>query len=55
MKLVIQDGNYNGTSDTFEVAQTDWGTRALSLSEFKNSRGGTVFANPIGKEAVLNG
>lgn len=54
-KIVIQDGNYNGTSDTFEVAQTDWGTRTLSLSEFKNSRGGTVFANPIGKEAVLNG
>ena len=54
-KIVIQDGNYNGTSDSFAVAQSDWGTRTLSLSEFKNSRGGTVFANPIGEEAVLNG
>ena len=54
-KIVIQDGNYNGTSDSFAVAQTDWGTRTLSLSEFKNSRGGTIFANPIGKEAVMNG
>lgn len=54
-KIVIQDGNYNGTSDSFAVAQSDWGTRTLSLSEFKKSRGGTVFANPIGEEAVLNG
>lgn len=54
-KIVIQDGNYNGKSDTFAVAQNDWGTKTLSLSEFLSARGGPVFANPIGKEAVMNG
>lgn len=54
-KIVIQDGNYNGQSDTYAVAQKDWGTKTLSLSEFLNSRGGPLFANPIGEEAVLNG
>lgn len=54
-KIVIQDGNYNGQSDTFAVAQKDWGTRTLSLSDFLSARGGPVFANPIGREAVMNG
>lgn len=46
-RIVIQDGNYNGRSDNFAVAQSDWGTKVLSLSEFKRKRGGTIFANPI--------
>lgn len=54
-KIVIQDGNYNGSSDSYSVAQNDWGTQTLSLSEFVKKRGGAVFANPIGKEAVMNG
>ena len=53
-KIVIQDGNYNGSSDSFAVAKTDWGTKTLSLREFLSSRGGPVFANPIGEEAVMN-
>lgn len=45
-KIVIQDGNYNGQSDSYAVAQKDWGTREYSLSEFNNRRGGTVYAVP---------
>jgi surface antigen len=54
-RIVIQDGNQNGKSDSFAVAQKDWRTKEYSLSEFCAMRGGTIFANPIGKEAVLNG
>lgn len=54
-RIVIQDGNQNGQSDSFAVAQTDWRTKEYSLKEFCAMRGGTIFANPIGKEAVMNG
>ncbi len=53
-KIVIQDGNKNGTSDSFAVAQNDWATTEYNLDEFCQKRGGVVFANPIGKEAVAN-
>ena len=49
-KITIQDGNYNGTTDSFAVAQGDWGTRTMSLSEFCAKRGGAIFACP--KEGV---
>lgn len=45
-RIVIQDGNYNGQSDSFAAAQSDWGTRELSLSDFNTNRGGTVYAVP---------
>ena len=45
-RIVIQDGNYNGKSDSFAVAQKDWGTKEYSLSEFNAKRGGTVYAVP---------
>lgn len=45
-KIVIQDGNYNGQSDSFAVAQKDWGTKEYSLSEFNKMRGGTIYAVP---------
>lgn len=48
--IIIQDGNYNGQTDSFAVAQKDWGTKTLSLSEFCAKRGGAVFACP--KEGV---
>ena len=54
-RIVIQDGNQNGQSDSFSVAKNDWRTKEYSLSEFCAMRGGTIFANPIGKEAVMNG
>ena len=44
--ITIQDGNYNGSTDSFAVAQSDWGTRTMSLSEFCAKRGGAVFACP---------
>ena len=44
--ITIQDGNYNGTTDSFAVAQSDWGTRTMSLSEFCAKRGGAIFACP---------
>lgn len=50
-KIVIQDGNYNGKTDSFAVAQSDWGTKEMSLKEFCAKRGGAVFACP--KEGVL--
>jgi len=46
--ITIQDGNYNGRTDSFGVAQNDWGTRTMSLSEFCAKRGGAVFACPKG-------
>ena len=48
--ITIQDGNYNGSTDSFAVAQSDWGTRTMSLSEFCAKRGGAIFACP--KEGV---
>ena len=44
--ITIQDGNYNGSTDSFAVAQSDWGTRTMSLSEFCAKRGGAIFACP---------
>ncbi len=42
--MVIQDGNYNGTTDTFAVAQSDWGTREVSIAGFGG--GSVIYANP---------
>lgn len=44
--ITIQDGNYNGSTDSFAVAQSDWGTRTMLLSEFCAKRGGAIFACP---------
>ena len=45
--ITVQDGNYNGTSDSFAVAQHDWGTYNISLSDFRAKHpSGVVFANP---------
>ncbi len=47
-KITVQDGNYNGTSDSFAVAQKDWGTYTIDLNEWKSRySNGVVFANPI--------
>lgn len=46
-KITIQDGNYNGKTDSFSVAQSDWGTLTYDLSEFNQKRDGVVYANPI--------
>ena len=46
--ITVQDGNYNGTSDSFAVAQRDWGTYQINLNEWKSRySNGVVFANPI--------
>lgn len=45
--ITVQDGNYNGSSDSFAVAKNDWGTWTTTLSEFQaRYGGGVVFANP---------
>lgn len=45
--ITVQDGNYNGSSDSFAVAKNDWGTWTTTLSEFQAKYGGGVtFANP---------
>lgn len=44
--ITIQDGNYNGKTDSFAVAQSDWGTLTYNLDEFNRKRDGVVYANP---------
>lgn len=50
--ITIQDGNMNGQTDSFSVAQSDWRTQTYSLSEFNQKRGGVVYANPIRTEEI---
>ena len=50
--ITIQDGNMNGQTDSFNVAQSDWRTQTYSLSEFNQKRGGVVYANPIRTEEI---
>lgn len=49
--VTFQDGNYNGTSDSFSVAINDWGTRTKPLSWFTGPGRNGIFANP--KPGVL--
>ena len=45
--VTYQDGNHDGVSNSFAVAQKDWGTKTCSLAEFKSKMGSKVyFANP---------
>ena len=44
--ITIQDGNYDGKTNTFEEAKTDWRTNTSTLSELRRRYGGIVFANP---------
>ncbi len=44
--ITIQDGNKNGSSDSFAVAQNDWGTATYPLDEWCAKRGGAIFACP---------
>ena len=46
--ITYQDGNYNGQTDSFSGAQSDWRTQTVSLSEFCAKRGGAIFACPKG-------
>ena len=44
--ITIQDGNYDGKTNTFEEAKTDWRTNTYTLSELRRRYGGILFANP---------
>lgn len=45
--LTYQDGNYDGVTNSFEVAKHDWGTKTVPVQDFINRYGGNiVFANP---------
>lgn len=45
--VTFQDGNMNGTSDSFEVAQSDYRTETVTMDEFYNIFGyDAVIANP---------
>ena len=44
--ITIQDGNYDGITNTFEDAKKDWKTVTYTLDEYRNRLGGVVFANP---------
>ena len=45
--ITIQDGNYDGITNTFEDAKSDWKTVTYTLDEYRIRLGGIVFANPI--------
>lgn len=44
--ITIQDGNYDGKTNTFEEAKTDWRTNTYTLSDLRRRYSGIVFANP---------
>ena len=44
--ITIQDGNYDGITNTFEDAKSDWKTVTYTLNEYRIRMGGVVFANP---------
>ncbi len=44
--MTIQDGNYDGITNTFEDAKSDWKTVTYTLDEYRIRMGGVVFANP---------
>ena len=44
--ITIQDGNYDGITNTFEDAKSDWKTVAYTLDEYRIRMGEVVFANP---------
>ena len=44
--ITIQDGNYDGISNTFEDAKKDWQTNTYTLDYYRSRMGGIVFANP---------
>lgn len=44
--ITIQDGNYDGVTNTFEDAKKDWQTNTYTLDYYRSRMGGIVFANP---------
>lgn len=44
--ITIQDGNYDGVTNTFEDAKKDWQTNTYTLDYHRSRMGGIVFANP---------
>lgn len=45
--LTYMDGNYDNQTNSFEVAQSDWGTKTVPVEDFIGRYGGNiVFANP---------
>ena len=44
--ITIQDGNYDGITNTFEDAKNDWQTNTYTLDYYRSRMGGIVFANP---------
>ena len=44
--ITIQDGNYDGITNTFEDAKKDWQTNTYTLDYYRSRMGGIVFANP---------
>ena len=46
MVTTLQDGNYDGITNTFEDAKKDWQTNTYTLDYYRARMGGIVFANP---------
>lgn len=46
-RITIQQGNLNGSTDSWEIAIQDWNTQTYSKAELEKAFGTCVFANPI--------
>ena len=44
--ITIQDGNYDGITNTFEDAKKDWQTNTYTLDYYQSRMGGSVFGDP---------
>lgn len=44
--ITIQDGNYDGITNTFEDAKKDWQTNTYTLDYYRLRMGCIIFANP---------
>lgn len=45
-RIVIQEGNLDGVTNSCQTAQTDWWTKEYTLQELTSFNQGVVFANP---------
>lgn len=44
--ITVQEGNLDGTTNTFQDAKKDWQTKSYTLDQLRSIYGGEVFANP---------
>lgn len=45
--VIVQEGNLDGVTNTFEDAKTDWQQATYTLEQLQKTYDGVIFANPI--------